>query len=94
MAEIRGKNGKKTKKRRKEEKRKREKRERGKKKKKEKRERRGRRRKGRKEKKSETTVKHSCPSGLRGPSQERLSEDAWVRIPPDAFQLVKPACAN
>ena len=29
--------------------------------------------------------KHSCPSGLRGPSQERLSRDAWVRIPPDAF---------
>ena len=29
--------------------------------------------------------KHSCPSGLRGPSQERLSGDAWVRIPPDAF---------
>ena len=32
-------------------------------------------------------VKHSCPSGLRGPSQERLSKDAWVRIPPDAFLL-------
>ena len=31
---------------------------------------------------------HSCPSGLRGPSQERLSQDAWVRTPPDAF-LVK-----
>ena len=31
------------------------------------------------------TTKHSCPSGLRGPSQERLSRDAWVRIPPDAF---------
>ena len=29
--------------------------------------------------------KHSCPSGLRGPSQERLSRDAWVRTPPDAF---------
>ena len=31
------------------------------------------------------TDKHSCPSGLRGPSQERLSRDAWVRTPPDAF---------
>ena len=43
--------------------------------------------KRRKEKKNETTVKHSCPSGLRGPSQERLSQDAWVRTPPDAFLL-------
>ena len=34
-----------------------------------------------------TYVKHSCPSGLRGPSQERLSRDAWVRIPPDAFYI-------
>ena len=29
--------------------------------------------------------KHSCPSGLRGSYQERLSRDAWVRTPPDAF---------
>ena len=34
--------------------------------------------------------KHSCPSGLRGPSQERLSRDAWVRIPPDAFCFFRP----
>ena len=33
--------------------------------------------------------KHSCPSGLRGPSQERLSRDAWVRTPPDAFLFRK-----
>ena len=33
--------------------------------------------------------KHSCPSGLRGPSQERLSRDAWVRTPPDAFFQVE-----
>ena len=31
------------------------------------------------------SVKHSCPSGLRGSTQDRLSRDAWVRTPPDAF---------
>ena len=48
--------------------------------------------KGKKSKRREQVVtkkvvtrKHSCPSGLRGPSQERISRDAWVRTPPDAF---------